>query len=275
MFPRPTGQQGLPAIVLGALVFGALGASPASGQLANSKTGFNKVGNGFFENVGVGFGFNLPGGASFSGPSGLGGGATFGFGMGGGGGLMSFGLSAGQGNTSSLGSQSGSVTVPNGGFGGVTDVTQRPFVTSFGPVGNVDGSRIYPVLPPIAVSPLVERIGRLGETAASGGSRAAPPREIGDRIPEVEIPPPVVGASLGSSAGRGDASVSEIRRRQAAEDAADAQNEIEALIERARGAEAQGKAGVAKVYYRMAANRAGGELKERLLQKVASLGSAE
>ena len=43
------------------------------------------------------------------------------------------------------------------------------------------------------------------------------------------------------------------------------------MIERARGAEEAGKPDVAKVYYRMAARKAEGELKDQLMEKVREL----
>ena len=43
--------------------------------------------------------------------------------------------------------------------------------------------------------------------------------------------------------------------------------EVEELVERARGAEQAGKLGVARIYYQQAANRSTGELRTLLLER--------
>jgi hypothetical protein len=78
-------------------------------------------------------------------------------------------------------------------------------------------------------------------------------------------------ASRGSTAERGDLSVAEIKRQQAAEESSQ-DREVQTLIERGKGAEEAGKANVAKIYYRQAASRASGSLREELLAKVQALG---
>jgi hypothetical protein len=81
-------------------------------------------------------------------------------------------------------------------------------------------------------------------------------------------------AAEASTAEHGDLSVAEIRRQQAAQsDVAD--QDLEAWIERARGAEAAGKRNVARIYYRMAASRASGELKQQMLAKYREMGGAQ
>ena len=69
-------------------------------------------------------------------------------------------------------------------------------------------------------------------------------------------------------------SVAEIKARKAAEasseDAA-AAAQIEALLEKARGAIAAGKPGVAKIHLQMAARRAGGEQQEAILKQLDEL----
>jgi len=77
-----------------------------------------------------------------------------------------------------------------------------------------------------------------------------------------------------STAERGDLSVAEIRRQQASEgDAGD--KDLASWIERARGAEAAGKTNVARIYYRMAAGRATGELKQQMIAKYRELGDEQ
>ena len=78
-------------------------------------------------------------------------------------------------------------------------------------------------------------------------------------------------AARGSTAGHGDVSVATIHAQHAAEDAA-LEEEIAILIERGRGAEAQGKPNVARIYYQQAASRAEGDLREQLLQQIHKLG---
>jgi len=68
-------------------------------------------------------------------------------------------------------------------------------------------------------------------------------------------------------------SISAIRERQAAEDAA-LQREALAHLEKAQQLEAAGKTGVAKIYYRMAYNRATGDLKRQIAERVKAMESA-
>ena len=82
-------------------------------------------------------------------------------------------------------------------------------------------------------------------------------------------------AAADSTANHGDLSVAEIRRQQAAPQDAARNQKIEVRIEKARGLEDAGKAGLAKIYYQQAATRADGELKKQLLEKIRSLGEAK
>ncbi|HEV3418307.1 MAG TPA: hypothetical protein VG056_15895 [Pirellulales bacterium] len=68
----------------------------------------------------------------------------------------------------------------------------------------------------------------------------------------------------------GGQSIGDIRRQQAAEDSA-SQTEAARLFDQAREFQAAGKTGVAKIYYRMAARRATGNLKERALAALGEL----
>jgi hypothetical protein len=189
----------------------------------------------------------------------------------------------GQGSSRSVVNETPTVVIPNGGQGTIIDTSQRPFVTGVIPVvGGVGAPMIIggygpgpgfgmPVSQP--VSPLFERIQRLNadaalrrqaqRQAAAGGGRG------GDRLASGGG-----DSDAGSTAEHGDLSVAEIRRRQAAEKEA-ADDDLAAWIERARGAEAEGKRNVARIYYRMAAGRATGELKQQLIEKYRELGSPQ
>jgi hypothetical protein len=68
----------------------------------------------------------------------------------------------------------------------------------------------------------------------------------------------------------GGQSIGDIRRQQAAEDSA-SQTEAVRLFDQANELQAAGKTGVAKIYYRMAARRATGNLKERALAALGEL----
>lgn len=72
----------------------------------------------------------------------------------------------------------------------------------------------------------------------------------------------------------GAGSVNELRRRAAAEDEA-VQQEAAKLFQQASDLQAQGKPGVAKIYYQMAARRATGNLKEEALAALRSLSNGQ
>jgi hypothetical protein len=81
--------------------------------------------------------------------------------------------------------------------------------------------------------------------------------------------------SGGSTAERGDMSVAEIKAAKAAEhslNAAANHAEIEALSEKARVAEVDGKTGLARLYLQMAERRARGDRQEAIRRLINSLG---
>ena len=82
-----------------------------------------------------------------------------------------------------------------------------------------------------------------------------------------------LAASQRSSAGRPVVSVAEARQAHEAQQAA-AENEALVWLERARGAEEAGKANVAAIYYRMAAGRANGQLRQQALDRLQALKDA-
>ena len=112
----------------------------------------------------------------------------------------------------------------------------------------------------------VQRPGGPGELTLIGS--APPPGEAAGNA--ADEPARKLAAARASSAGRPVPSVAEARRLYAAEKA---EQDGEALVylERGRNAEAKGKPNVAKVYYRMAANRASGQLREQILARLESL----
>lgn len=201
-------------------------------------------------------------------------------------GSLFFNLYAGQGSNRSHVSQTPTVVLQNGTRGAFSDTSQTPFVTGLVPV--VGGFAVprpyYPVMRPASHSVVRDRYRQLQaqqqrqqQLAAAGA--AAPPAP---RAPSTPAPKLSEGQELslkliesqGSTAGHGDLSVAEIKRRRAAQQAREARShdaEILALIERGKGAEEAGKANVARIYYQQAATRADGDLKQELLQKVESL----
>ncbi len=240
-----------------ALAFAAAGI--AQGQQALIETPASSIGHSFHENFGVSWG--LQGNGWFARFGGAGAAAPFGgfdpnaagqFGAGfRGSGMSGFlNFTAGQGSDSFIGGQSASVTVPNGGMGFISDTTQRPFVLGIVPV--VGAEPISPVKQ--ALSRLRE--GDMGRGERQGRSAATPQSAI--RNPH-------------STADRGDLSVAEIRALQAAEDAAQA-GQVDPLVARAQECEAEGKLGLARIYYRQASRRAAGSKKSEINAKIRSLG---
>ena len=79
-----------------------------------------------------------------------------------------------------------------------------------------------------------------------------------------------LAAARSSSAGRAAPSIARARQMHAA-DQARQNREARVYIERARGAEAAGKANVARIYYEMAARRASGDLRTEILKRLNAL----
>ena len=277
----------------------------AAQQMAIS-TPFNSLNDSFFERIGIGFGFQLQG-ANPAGGSGvvglLPGGiqtpnivfsqggfnsalppfgghdpntdAQTGFALLNRGNGLFFNLAAGQGSTRNNINQTPTVVIHNGQTGTVSDTSQTPFVTAIIPVvGDAFIPPYYPTRMP-TVHPLHERVARLREQQQQQGSAqraAAAANALGnENLSREDKLSLKAEASRGSSAGHGDLSVAEIKRQQAATEAAK-QTEVEAYIERAKGAEEAGKASVAKIYYRQALARATGELRDELQAKLQELG---
>ncbi len=283
------------------------------GQQAVVSTPFQTINDSFFERIGVNFGFNISGGKHVVGLDAAGnptqsgaiefrqgsfdsaipqfGGfdpasqSTFGFGLNNGGSGFGLQFAGGQGSNRSIVTQTPMVSLMDGQPGGFSDVSQRPFVTSVIPVVGANFPR--PGLPtgPSVNSTLRNTIQQYRNQEAmlkasrkrrvDKGKPGPKPLTVADLHPEDKIPLQLA-SSRASSAGHGDLSVAEIRARKAARDEAKDAGENEellALIERARGAEARGKSGVAKIYYQQAARRATGEKKQELLDKIQSFSS--
>ena len=244
-------------ILIGAVLLACAASAPA--QQAVIATPHPVVGSSFHEQIGVRWGLRGNGWFfNFGGPppapqfGGFDPNAGANFGFAGNNGFLN--ITAGQGASSTFTSQTPMVTMPNGGFATFNDQISRPFVTSVIPV--LGGA------PPVFDSVLAERLHRLqaegsqpesaGEQPASGFSAPAAP----------------------SSAERGDASVAEIKARKAAEKSAEqsaAATEAAVLVEKAKGAIAEGKPAVARIYLQMAARRAEGEQRAEVLRQLEAL----
>jgi hypothetical protein len=148
------------------------------------------------------------------------------------------------------------VTMMNGGTGVFNDQILRPFVTGFTPVVGNDA--------PVFNSVLQERLSRLEAGESTGQQKEAASTGSGSG-----------GVAKGpSSAERGELSVAEIKARKAAEGSAEdaaASAEIDVLLEKARGALADGKPGVARIHLQMAARRATGERQAAILKQIEAL----
>jgi hypothetical protein len=188
--------------------------------------------------------------------------AQFGYGLRGGNGNFFMNFSAAQGSRRSMSMSAPSVTLPNGGVGGIWDTSLRPFVTGWIPVVGSGG-----ILPPMYwVSPLKERLARSALESPAMPPTASPQTSAPDRGATMRPVPE-------SSAQRGDISVAEIRQQQQRE--ADASSrELQRLIAQAESAEQAGRRGAARIAYRRAAQRAAGPLKTHLLKKLESLRSS-
>lgn len=88
--------------------------------------------------------------------------------------------------------------------------------------------------------------------------------------PAAGRPDAKLAAAQASSAGRAAPSVAEARRMHEAQQKTD-NGEVLALMERARTAEEAGKPNVAKIYYKMAVQRASGDLKQQAQDRLDAL----
>ncbi|HRX79173.1 MAG: hypothetical protein H6821_12910 [Planctomycetaceae bacterium] len=190
--------------------------------------------------------------------------ARFGVGSRGSNGSFYFNAWAGQGSNRSVTSTAPGLMLQNGGQGFVQDISVRPFVTG-----------LIPVVGNRSVSPVEERLERLRQEAALANPNSQPSdAELLLANPEeqsLSINQSATSTPGRSSAERGDISLAEIRRLQAARPTSDPAEELNQLIESAQFAEASGRSGAARIRYQQAAAKASGELKRALLAKYESL----
>lgn len=277
------------AFVTGALVIVGAGAT-ALAQQVTTTTPFQAQNQSFFEQIGTQWGVRGPNFFFQFGGGGMGrpafGNPDPGAGIRGGWGWQSgpwsgdFNFIAAQGSQRSSVTQAPSITLPSGGTGYFSDTSQSPFVISYIPV--VGGAPHLPFGYPMALpggfglpypgvgavypqqgNPRVQAMLRAG---AEGGQPAelSLPR---DRDPAVEPAEPQQARAAGpvgqpSTAAAAAPSVAEARLMHQQEQAA-TNREAAQLLERGITAEESGKSGVARIYYRMAAQRAEGALREQ------------
>lgn len=247
-------------------------AAPATvrAQYSLINTPLQTGGSSFYEGInlgwgvaGNGWGFNWNGGNANPPFGGFvpGQGANVGGAFGGRGLRGGFQLNAAQGADTTLGTQSGSVTVMNGGQGFFADQTIRPFVTGFIPVVGNGGGGVY------TASPLADKVARYQAL------RGAAEKESRQESPlERPAPQPVVveAPSRGSSAERGAPSLAEIRAAQANPHAAE-ERELAEILAKAADAEAKGQTVTARILYQQAQRRAVGDAKAEIGAKLQAL----
>jgi len=283
-----------------ALVAAFMAADRATAQQVAITTPVVNVRDSFFERIGLGwqfergnFFFNFPG--LNAAPPQFGGwdpasDARIGFGGRNGNSRWGFNLALQQGNTRSITGAAPTVVVPNGYGGSIFDGQLQPFVAGLIPVvGNRDQSALLQR----AEAYRQARANKLAQwrevamrqqakEAQEANSDTTDPRRvrgakddaplaIGGDAKTDNIPVRTSsGGSRTSSATHGDVSVTELKRRNAAEDQQQSA-EVAKILERARGAEELGKTGVAKIFYRQAVKRATGKLQQEIIQKIKSL----
>lgn len=280
-------------LTVGVLVGALLGSVTASGQQVMIEGPFQTMGDSFFERTGVDFGFGTPGRGFFFNqgsfdstippfggydPNSVG---RTGFQVG----PFRFRAEFGQGNTRTFSTEAPFVTVPNGGTGTVIDASARPFVTGIVPVvaGDNWSSRLMALQSAGQLDGLLRQMRNPATTSVSPlAGKLARLREEGGLPSQASATASSATSTAGKSGGgrhhdstatRGDISVSEIRRQQASGDDAE-REQVLALLERASGAEQEGKLAVAKVYYQQAAKIATGDLKAEATRKLADLKSS-
>ncbi len=272
-------------------------AASAEAQQATVTTPFHSTNSSFFEQIGTQWGvtgpnffFQFGGGGMAQPPFGNAdpaAGIRSGWSWNSGPWRADFNFIAGQGSRSGMVSQAPSITLPQGGTGYFSDTSQSPFVISYIPV--VGGAPQipfgYPMAPPAGFgfpypgvgavhaegNPRVQAM--LRERAAGGQAVEAAPGRNPPPAPEPAEPErapaaaPPVRASTAAVAAPG---VAEARLMHQQEQAA-ANQEAMQLLERGITAEESGKPGVARIYYRMAFDRAQGDVREQVQTRLNGL----
>jgi len=270
----------------------AAGATNCLGQQMTIGNPFNTASNNFFERFGVNWSGNWRGmsfaygGDSIAQPA-FGGfqpgaGLTTGIGWSGPDWNFNLGLNFTQGARQTLVNQTPVVTLMNGQVGSVDDTSQTPFVISVVPViggmqGNVGMNNAMgpPAVNPMAVPAGNSRLREILQNQAPVPGPSGQDLNLGGDGPAADNGAAAVAGRLSaaqaSSAGRPAPSVAEARRLHDQEQAS-GDEELQALMERARAAEDDGKPGVAKIYYQMVARRATGDLKTQALARLDAIG---
>ncbi len=227
------------------------------------------------------------------------------FGISGKDGQINFATNFNQGYRQSLVSQTPSVTLMNGQTGFISDTSQTPFVISVIPVVGAQPI-VAPPMPfisnaaPGAVNPRLQAFAQAhadAQAAAAnkaqnqapnqvqGGAVPPPPPQPGQpnnpaapKTKLMNVAEPVVadpGQALAdrldgaqqSTAGRPALSVAEARQLHRQEQGGK-DNEMAALMERARALEEDGKPNVAKIYYQRVAKHGTGEMQQQAQTKL-------
>lgn len=288
---------GLVSLIIATLV---LTSAVSHAQQTNLVVPQGLVSDSFYQSIGINWGlrgngpgggwfFNNGGGAPLPGFGGFvpGSGASFGFGANGPHGGYHFSIFGSQGSTRSFTSSSALLTLPNGGVGSIQAGSWVPFVTGWVPVVG-DGQ------PLVVRSPLQERLERLqaGETGAPSprasnrsATRSTNRSATTATVDREVAPAKFVAISQGgagqltpthshSSANQGDISVAEIRRQNALADEArqeELSREVNRLVAMGQDAEDQRKFGAARTFYRQAFNRASGEMRRAIAERLERL----
>lgn len=222
-------------------------------------------------------------------------GANLGFGFNGGGVGGGFLGNFSQGSRRSFTSVTPSVTIPNGGTGMIMDTSVSPFVMGYVPIVGgfpiVAPPPVQPMIPPAAYVPPGPVSGHPGVLQAlqrvSEGTSPTDPDTVQQAEPqsdgltllgtEQSVSERRAGqseTSSASSAARPVMGVAEAIRLREAE-ATEKDLEAGRFLERGRQAQADGKSDLARTYYRMAARRASAELRQEILDLLASLPATE
>jgi hypothetical protein len=270
-----------PLCLLVVAALAALAPQRASAQNVTVATPFHGAGDSFYERFGTSWSMRGPnffasfGGGNAAPPfggytpnAGLQGGFSFG------GGPFSGGLnfSAAQGASRSITSTTPMLTTLNGYPGFFTDSVQRPFVTGFVPIVGPGAVGYAPLVSGVPVQP---QLSPLASTLPWQEKLAGQALQLPSRAKAVdeEEPLPVSPAGSGANSDRNGRidplppTRAERERQKATEDAA-RNNAARTYYEKGLAASENGKPGVAKIYFEMAAKRATGPLKETIEERM-------
>lgn len=173
-----------------------------------------------------------------------------------GGGRFNLGLTMSQGSSRSSSATSPSMTIPNGGMGGLINATFQPFVTGYIPVIGGGGQ------PKTSVATEVLQALNAGETMESllrkyGTDRSS----TSTRLQAMTVEVADEERSVTSTAERGDLSVAEIQRQHARSDRLDEEKrvaEYRDLMQRGQSGESEGNLTLARFAYRTAIRKSEG-----------------